>query len=58
MTTDSILVTRRMILRVLVFIVTLIVGIGIGQIFSFTRTARIEVQSVQSTETPRRHCDE
>jgi hypothetical protein len=49
MTTDSILLSRRMVLRVLVFIVTLIIGIGLGQIFSFNRIASVEVSPVQKT---------
>jgi hypothetical protein len=49
MSTGSTLFTRRMVLRVLVFIITLIIGIGIGQIFSFNRTASIELSPVQKS---------
>ena len=42
MTAESIALTRRMVTRILVFIFTLIVGLGVGQIFSFHGSATPE----------------
>ena len=53
MTAESIF-TRRIITRVFVFIVTLIVGLGVGQIFSFHESGSSEISPVKQVPECRR----
>jgi hypothetical protein len=48
MTAERTALTRRMITRVLVFIFTLIVGLGVGQIFSLHDGGSSEVSPVKA----------
>jgi hypothetical protein len=54
MTADRIALTQRMIGRLLVFILTLIVGLGLGQIFPLQQAENSEIAPVKQSPCSRR----